>query len=128
MYMPMSLLFKNNNNEKTHMYSQHILLALLWPRKEETVKKKCYKGKQNKKTNVQAVILTCVSRGLETVCSVFMSVSVSVCVCVCMCVVLHFQWLPYLNVMKSVIPGNVKTCQFYNKCDNYCMLPDGVEN
>ena len=85
MYMPMSLLFKNNNNEKTHMYSQHILLALLWPRKEETVKKKCYKGKQNKKTNVQAVILTCVSRGLETVCSVFMSVSVSVCVCVYVC-------------------------------------------
>ena len=62
--------------------------------------------KRNKKSrkqmsNVWVVRLTCVSRVIETVCSVFMSVSVIHCN-VCAYVALHFQWLPCLNIMKSV--------------------------
>ena len=70
--------------------------------KERNNCKKCYKEKQKEqKTNVWVVRLTCVSRAIETVCSVFMSVSVIHCN-VCAYVVLHFQWLPFLNIMKSV--------------------------
>ena len=52
-------------------------------------------------SNVWVVRLTCVSRVIETVCSVFTSVSVIHCN-VCAYVALHFQWLPCLNIMKSV--------------------------
>ena len=78
-------------------------------------------------SNVLVVRLTCVSRVIETVCSVFMSGSLIHCN-VCVCVALHFQWWPCLNIMKSVIPGIVKTCQCYNKCNIYCILPCGVEH
>ena len=63
-----------------------------------------FKEKQKEqKTNVWAVRLTCVSRVIETVCSVLMSVSVLHCKCnVCAYVALHFQRLPCLNIMKSV--------------------------
>ena len=47
------------------------------------------------------VRLTYVSRVIETVCSVFMSVGVIHCN-VCAYVALRFQWLPCLNTMKSV--------------------------
>ena len=62
--------------------------------------------KRNRKSrkqmsNVWVVRLTCVSRVIETVCSVFMSVSIIHCN-VCAYVALHFQWLPCLNIMKSV--------------------------
>ena len=50
-------------------------------------------------SNVWVVRLTCVSRVIETVCSVFMSVGIIHCN---VYVALHFQWLPCLNIMKSV--------------------------
>ena len=78
-------------------------------------------------SNVLVVRLTCVSRVIETVCSVFMSGSLIHCN-VCVCVALHFQWWPCLNIMKSVIPGILKTCQCYNKCNMYCILPCGVQH
>ena len=52
-------------------------------------------------SNVWVVRLTCVSRVIETGGSVFMSVSVIHCN-VCAYVALHFQWLPCLNIIKSV--------------------------
>ena len=86
--------------------------------------KRCYKDKRKEqKTSVKRMgyeTYLCFLRDRN--CAVFKSVSVIVCV------VLHFQWLPCLNVMKSVILGIVKTCQCYNKRNNYCILPCGVEH
>ena len=64
-------------------------------------------------SNVWVGSLICVSRVIETVCSVFMSVSVIHCN-VCAYVALHFQWLPCLNVMKSA-------CDSRN-CENMSVL------
>ena len=74
-------------------------------RKEKIAKNVTKRNKKNKKlvSNVWAVKLTCVFRKIETVSSVFTSVSVIVCVA------LHFQWLPYLNIMKSVCDS--KECE-----------------
>ena len=65
--------------------SQFYSILLLWPRKEEIAKNVTKINRKNRRqvSNVWAVRLICVSRGTETVCSVFMSVSVIVCVCVC---------------------------------------------
>ena len=71
----MFLLFKKN------VCSQCILLSLLWSRKEKTVKMFTKRNRKSKKSmsNVWVVRLTCVSRVIETVCSVFISVSVIHC-------------------------------------------------
>ena len=81
-------------------------------------------------SNVWVLRLTCVFRMIETVCSVFMSVSVIHCN-VCAYVALHFQWLPCLDIMKSVCDS--RDCEnmsvyCYNKCNIYCILPCGVEH
>ena len=52
-------------------------------------------------SNVWVVRLTCVSRMIESVRTIFMSVRVIHCN-VCVYVALHFQWLPCLNIMKFV--------------------------
>ena len=80
-------------------------------------------------SNVWVVRLTCVSRVIETVCSVFMSVGIIHCN-VCAYVALHFQWfLFHHNIMKSVCDYRImKTCRCYNKCNIYCILPCGVEH
>ena len=58
------------------------------------------RNRKKKRSNVWVVSLTRVSRVIETVCSVFMSVSVIHCK-VCAYVALHFQWLPLLNITES---------------------------
>ena len=65
-------------------------------------------------SNVWVVRLTCVSRVIETVCSVFMSVGVIHCN-VCVYVALCFQWLPCWNIIKSV------TCDSRD-CENMSVL------
>ena len=71
--------------------------------KKKTVKNATKRNRKSRKqmSHVWVVRLTCVSGVIETVCSVFMSVSVIHCN-VCAYVALHFQWLPCLNIMKSV--------------------------
>ena len=111
---------------KKRVFTTHSIIPVTTT--ERKIFKKCYKEKQKEqKTNVWVVRLTSVSRVIETVCSVFMSVSVIHCN-VCVYVAFHFQWLPGLNIMKSVIPGIVKACQCYNKCNIYCILPCAVEH
>ena len=68
------------------MCSQRILLSMLWPRKEKIVTNVTKRNRKSRKqmSNVWVVRLTCVSRMIETVCTIFMSVSVIHCnVCVC---------------------------------------------
>ena len=90
--------------QQKNVCSQRILLSLLWPRKEKIVKNVTKRNRQSRKqmSNVWVVRLTCVSRVIETVCSVFMSVGIIHCN-VCAYAALHFQWfLFHHNIMKSV--------------------------
>ena len=71
--------------------------------RKKNVKNVTKRNRKSRKqmSNVWVVRLTCVFRVTETVRSVFMSVSVIHCK-VCAYVALHFEWLPCLNIMKSV--------------------------